>query len=95
MKQIEPTGVSPLTAVDLEYAEDMRSTVKLQGTAAVSPAGDRLSVSVSPVVVPLHHPFASTEGFGSILSVDSQVKRHHRGLFNRLDFVLAFFGVGG
>lgn len=73
MKQIEPKGVSPLTAVDLEYANVLRLTIKLQGTAMVSADGSRLSVSVSPVMVPLGHPFASTEGLGSIISVDPQV----------------------
>lgn len=51
----------------------MRSTIKLLGTAMLSPEGDKLSVFVSPVLVPLSHPIASARGPGNIVSVDSKV----------------------
>lgn len=51
----------------------MKSTIKLLGTAMVSADGQKLSVFVSPVLVPLSHPIASTRGPGNIVSVDSKV----------------------
>lgn len=51
----------------------MKSTIKLLGTAMVSVDGQKLSVFVSPVLVPLSHPIASTRGPGNIVSVDSKV----------------------
>lgn len=69
-------GISSLTKVDFEYAKMMRSTIKLLGTAMLSPDGNRLSVFVSPVMVPLQHPIASARGPGNIVSVDSKVLRN-------------------
>lgn len=66
-------GISNLTKVDFEYAKMMRSTIKLLGTAMLSPNGEKLSVFVSPVLVPLSHPIASARGPGNIVSVDSKV----------------------
>ncbi|CAM9641461.1 unnamed protein product, partial [Ascophyllum nodosum] len=65
-------GISQLSSVDFEYARMMRSTIKLLGTAMLSPDGQKLSVFVSPVVVPLSHPIASARGAGNIVSVDSK-----------------------
>ena len=55
----------------------MRSTIKLLGTAMVSGDDGKLSVFVSPVLVPLEHPIASTRGAGNIVSVDSKVLYTH------------------
>lgn len=71
--QIQCKGISSLTSVDFEYAKMMRSTIKLLGTAMLSDGGDKLSVFVSPVLVPLKHPIASARGPGNIVSVDSKV----------------------
>jgi Homoserine dehydrogenase len=46
-------GISSLTSADFEFARMMKSTIKLLGTAMLNPQGDKLSVFVSPVVVPL------------------------------------------
>jgi homoserine dehydrogenase len=46
-------GISTLTSADFEFARMMRSIIKLLGTAMLNPRGDKLSVFVSPVVVPL------------------------------------------
>lgn len=72
--QVPCQGISTLTKVDFEYAKMMRSTIKLLGTAMLSPDGEKLSVFVSPVLVPLSHPIASTRGPGNIVSVDSKVR---------------------
>ncbi|CAN0425687.1 unnamed protein product, partial [Hapterophycus canaliculatus] len=72
--QIQCKGISSLTAVDFEYAKMMRSTIKLLGTAMLSADGEKLSVFVSPVLVPLKHPIASARGPGNIVSVDSKVR---------------------
>lgn len=72
-QQIQCKGISSLTSVDFEYAKMMRSTIKLLGTAMLSPDGEKLSVFVSPVLVPLRHPIASARGAGNIVSVDSKV----------------------
>ena len=67
-------GISDLSKVDFEYAKMMRSTIKLLGTAMVSTNGDKLSVFVSPVLVPLNHPIASARGAGNIVAVNSKVQ---------------------
>lgn len=72
--QIQCKGISSLTSVDFEYAKMMRSTIKLLGTAMLSEDGGKLSVFVSPVLVPLKHPIASARGPGNIVSVDSKVQ---------------------
>ncbi|CAM9187290.1 unnamed protein product [Ectocarpus sp. 6 AP-2014] len=69
---IQCKGISSLTSVDFEYAKMMKSTIKLLGTAMRSPDGEKLSVFVSPVLVPLSHPIASARGAGNIVSVDSK-----------------------
>ena len=79
--QIQCKGISSLTSVDFEYAKMMRSTIKLLGTAMLSDDGGKLSVFVSPVLVPLKHPIASARGPGNIVSVDSKV----RSILSKLD----------
>ncbi|CAN0495082.1 unnamed protein product, partial [Ectocarpus sp. 8 AP-2014] len=69
---IQCKGISSLTSVDFEYAKMMKSTIKLLGTAMLSADGEKLSVFVSPVLVPLSHPIASARGAGNIVSVDSK-----------------------
>eukprot|EP00903_Cladosiphon_okamuranus_P008721 g8353.t1 len=71
-ESIQCKGISSLTSVDFEYAKMMRSTIKLLGTAMLSDDGAKLSVFVSPVLVPLKHPIASARGPGNIVSVDSK-----------------------
>ncbi|CAN0450312.1 unnamed protein product, partial [Discosporangium mesarthrocarpum] len=66
------TGISSLTEVDFEYARMMKSTIKLLGTAKLSPDEKRLSVFVSPVLVPLKHCIASARGPGNIVAIDSK-----------------------
>ena len=73
-RTIEPSaiptaGISAITAVDFEYARLLKATIKLLGTAALS--GDRLSVYVSPVVVPLSSPLAAAKGPGNMVVVHS------------------------
>eukprot|EP00752_Nemacystus_decipiens_P017410 g15605.t1 len=54
---IQCKGVfSSLSTEDFEYAKVLRLTIMLRGTAMLSAAGDRLSVFVSPVLVPSHCP---------------------------------------
>eukprot|EP00903_Cladosiphon_okamuranus_P014963 g13850.t1 len=70
---IQCKGVfSPLSTVDFEYTKILRLTIKLQGTAKLSPDGETLSVFVSPVLVTPTSPVASTEGPGNIVSIDSK-----------------------
>lgn len=71
--QVPCQGISSLKKVDFEYAKMMRSTIKLLGTAMLSPDGGKLSVFVSPVLVPLDHPIASARGPGNIVSIESKV----------------------
>ena len=73
-KTVEPSaiptsGISAITAVDFEYARLLKSTIKLLGTAALS--GGKLSVYVSPVIVPLSSPLASAKGPGNMVVVNS------------------------
>jgi homoserine dehydrogenase len=53
VRSVPCQGISSLTSADFEFARMMRSTIKLLGTAMLNPQGDKLSVFVSPVVVPL------------------------------------------
>ena len=53
MDAVPCQGISKLTSADFEFARMMRSTIKLLGTAMLDAKGEKLSVFVSPVVVPL------------------------------------------
>uniref|UniRef100_A0A7S2WAR1 Homoserine dehydrogenase n=1 Tax=Rhizochromulina marina TaxID=1034831 RepID=A0A7S2WAR1_9STRA len=68
---IPTAGISKIDAVDFEYAKLMNATVKLLGTARLSPSKESLSVYVSPVVVPQLHPVASARGATNVVSVAS------------------------
>ena len=50
----------------------MGCTIKLVGTAALSESKDKLTVSVSPVIVPLGGPLASARGPGNVVVVRSE-----------------------
>lgn len=65
-EKIQWKGVfSSLSTQDFEYAKILRLTIMLRGTVMLSPDGDRLSVFVSPVLVPPAPPVASAESLGS------------------------------
>jgi homoserine dehydrogenase len=69
-KSIDPAtiptaGISAISAVDFEYAKLLKSTIKLLGTASLNHG--KLSVYVSPVVVPLTSPLASAKGPGNMV----------------------------
>ncbi|CAM9917871.1 unnamed protein product [Ectocarpus fasciculatus] len=63
---------SSLATEDFEYSRILHCTIKLRGTAILSTEGDRLSVFVSPVMLP-PHPMDSAEDRGSIVSVEIKV----------------------
>eukprot|EP00611_Tribonema_gayanum_P019441 TRINITY_DN3364_c0_g1_i1.p1 TRINITY_DN3364_c0_g1~~TRINITY_DN3364_c0_g1_i1.p1 ORF type:complete len:478 (-),score=126.95 TRINITY_DN3364_c0_g1_i1:46-1479(-) len=65
-------GISQLSSADFEFARMMRSTIKLLGTAMLNADGSKLSVFVSPVVVPLTSPIAGARGAGNIVVVNSR-----------------------
>ncbi|CAN0498072.1 unnamed protein product [Ectocarpus sp. 12 AP-2014] len=50
----------------------MGCTIKLVGTAALGESKDKLAVFVSPVLVPLGGPLASTRGPGNVVVVRSE-----------------------
>jgi homoserine dehydrogenase len=58
--------------MDFEYARLLNSTIKLLGMAQLSPDGSRLSVAVSPFIVPRSHPIASTSGSTNIVNISSR-----------------------
>ena len=62
-----------LSTEDFEYARALRLTIMLRGTAKPSPDGDRLSVFVSPVLVPAVPPAASADSPGITASANSEV----------------------
>ncbi|CAM9519496.1 unnamed protein product [Chrysoparadoxa australica] len=64
-------GISKLTSADFEFAKMMKSTIKLLGTAMLNADGSKLSVFVSPVLVPFTSPIASSQGPGNIVSITS------------------------
>ena len=77
-EQIQCKGVfSSLSTEDFEYARVLRLTIMLRGTAMLSAAGDRLSVFVSPVLVPPVPPAASADSPGSAASANSEVMLHN------------------
>ena len=75
---VPTAGISKITAVDFEYAKILRCTIKLLGTAMASAsdttsegsdaAVSKLSVFVSPAMVPLSSPLASAKGAGNMVS---------------------------
>eukprot|EP00752_Nemacystus_decipiens_P008242 g7369.t2 len=68
---IQCRGVfSSLTTEDFEYAKILHWTIKLRGTAKLSPGGDTLSVFVSPVLILPPHPVDPAEDRGSVVSVE-------------------------
>lgn len=76
---VPTAGISKITAVDFEYAKILRCTIKLLGTAMSSPAVEgsddalKLSVFVSPALVPLSSPLASAKGPGNMVLFHSAV----------------------
>lgn len=66
---VPTAGISKITAVDFEYAKILRCTIKLLGTAMSTPADgvSKLSVFVSPAMVPLTSPLASAKGAGNMV----------------------------
>eukprot|EP00612_Vaucheria_litorea_P006515 CAMPEP_0171474450 /NCGR_PEP_ID=MMETSP0946-20130122/2433_1 /TAXON_ID=109269 /ORGANISM="Vaucheria litorea, Strain CCMP2940" /LENGTH=439 /DNA_ID=CAMNT_0012004385 /DNA_START=81 /DNA_END=1400 /DNA_ORIENTATION=+ len=65
-------GISKLTSIDFEFAKMMKSTIKLLGTAILSPDKQKLSVFVSPVIVPLSSLIAGTRGASNIILINSK-----------------------
>lgn len=63
-------GISRITQADFEYARMMNSTIKLLGVAKKDPHHhQRVSVYVSPIVVPQDHVIASTNGATNIVHI--------------------------
>jgi homoserine dehydrogenase len=71
LSSVPCSGISSIGAADFSGAKALNCTVKLLGTAAKTSSGG-LSVSVSPVLVPLSHTFASAQGAGNIVVVTSK-----------------------
>ncbi len=67
--KVPTTGISSITAGDFKEAARMQKTIKLLGNAARTDNGG-VAVYVSPVLVPLNHPLASTRG--NMVVVDSK-----------------------
>ena len=71
--EIPCAGITKITSADFEYAQDqLNCTIKLIGTARCSTEDQRLSVYVTPTLVPLTHMLAGIHGSGNCVSVQSQ-----------------------
>ncbi|EWM24201.1 homoserine dehydrogenase [Nannochloropsis gaditana] len=70
--QIPTKGISSVASVDFEYARLLNATIKLLGMAQLSPDGKKLSVAVSPFIVPREHPIAGTNGSTNIVNISSR-----------------------
>ena len=68
--QIPCKGISKLQLTDIEYANSINSTIKLIGSASCSDG--KLSVSVTPMVVPKTHMLATIGGAGNAVAVNSE-----------------------
>lgn len=76
-KEIPTTGISRITSVDFEYSKMMNSTIKLLGVAKQleeSKEGrpGKVSVYVSPVVVPLSNVIGTINGATNLVSITSK-----------------------
>jgi homoserine dehydrogenase len=67
---IPTNGISSIAAVDFEYANILRSTIKLIGCASLN-ADSSIAVYVSPMVVPLTSQLAAAKGPGNMVLVSS------------------------
>eukprot|EP00624_Nannochloropsis_granulata_P005668 evm.model.NODE_40385_length_66094_cov_35.488079.16 len=72
LDQIPTTGISSIESVDFEYAKLLNATIKLLGMAQLSPDGAKLSVAVSPFIVPRDHAIAATNGSTNIVNISSR-----------------------
>eukprot|EP00752_Nemacystus_decipiens_P014271 g12692.t1 len=72
LDKVPCAGISKLSSADFACAKSMGCTIKLIGTAALNEAKDKLAVFVSPVLVPLGGPLASTRGPGNVVVVRSE-----------------------
>jgi homoserine dehydrogenase len=68
--QIPCKGISKLQLTDIDYACSINSTIKLIGSASCSDG--KLSVSVTPMVVPNSHMLATIGGAGNAVAVNSE-----------------------
>ena len=71
VSSIPTVGISEIASVDFEYAKTLHRTIKLLATSRRLMNG-KLSVYVSPVLVPTSHPLASTNGADNMVHVTSQ-----------------------
>lgn len=67
---IPTSGISNITATDFEYAKILGSTIKLIGCANLE--NEKLSVYVSPMIVPLDSALSSATGAGNMVLVKSK-----------------------
>ncbi|CAM9516860.1 unnamed protein product [Pylaiella littoralis] len=72
LDKVPCAGISNLSSADFSCAKMMGCTIKLVGTASLSEGKDKLAVFVSPVLVPLGGPLASTRGPGNVVVVRSE-----------------------
>lgn len=65
-KTIPIEGITKISKEDIEYAEEMGYVIKLLGLSRIS--GGKMEISVSPTMLPLHHPLASVRNeFNAIM----------------------------
>lgn len=70
VEKVPCKGISSVGAVDFQNCASMQHTIKLTGTAALS--SDKVSVYVTPVMVPVSHLLAAAKGSGNAVLVDSK-----------------------
>lgn len=71
LDNIPTTGISSITATDFSYAAMLKSTIKLLGVAMRLPDEDKISVFVSPAIVPLTTVIGNVNGATNIVSITS------------------------
>ncbi len=65
-KTIPVEGITKISSEDIEYAEEMGYIIKLLGLGRI--CGEKMEISVSPTMLPSHHPLASVRNeFNAIM----------------------------
>jgi homoserine dehydrogenase len=65
-KTIPIEGITKISKEDIEFAREMNYVIKLLGLGRI--IGEKMEISVSPTMIPLHHPLASVRNeFNAIL----------------------------
>lgn len=68
VNKIYREGISKISTIDIEYAEELGYKIKLIAMAKITDT-DKLDIRVHPMLVPKNHPLASINGVTNAISV--------------------------